>query len=287
MPERDPTVRGQELGDELRILREATGFTIVVAAHRIDASASKLSRIETGRRGVSVEDVAALLAVYDVRGTTRRDLLALTREAQSRGWWQRDRPGFAERQRTLISLEAKADHIVNFEGMVIPGLLQTGEYTRAVMVECGYVPADEVEQRMVARLRRHSVLLRQHPPHLTAIIDELALHRAVGGRNVLRRQMDHLVETGQKPNITVRVVPNRGRAHAGIDGSFVVFRRYGFQPVVFVDNLTSSLFFEERDEIDRYESVLRSLSDYALDERESAALIMERAQCLDTEVSHP
>lgn len=197
----NPTVRGQELGEELRLLRESAGLTLTDAAGRIDASASKLSRIESGLCGALTEDVAALLAVYQVTGTKRRELLTLARESAQRGWWQRNQPDFPQRLRTLISLESKADSIVNFEGMVMPGLLQTGEYARAIMTECGYVPENEVEDRMVTRLRRHSVLLRRHPPHLHALIDELVLHRLVGGRDILRRQMEHQdcsLRTGQR-----------------------------------------------------------------------------------------
>lgn len=281
----DPTVRGQELGEELRAIREAAGLTIHRAARRIDASPAKLSRVETGMRSAMVEDVAALLAVYDVTGAKRRELLNLARETEQRGWWQRNRPDFAQRQRTLIGLESKADRIVNFETVVIPGLLQTGEYTRAIMTECGYVPEDEIEGRMVARLKRHSILLRQRPPQLDAIIDELVLHRLVGGRDVLRRQLEHLVECSQRLNITIRVVPNAGHAHAGIDGSFILVRRSGFPAVVFVDSLTSSLFLEDRSEIASYESVLRRLSSSALDERQSIELIGELAKRLDTEAS--
>lgn len=133
----NPTVRGQELGEQLRALREQCGLNLHDAAEHLDASASKLSRIETGRCSPPVEDIGALLAIYGVRGDQRRDLLALAREAERRGWWQRDRPTFPERQRTLISLESRAEQIVTFDTVVVPGLLQTCEYTRALMEDSG------------------------------------------------------------------------------------------------------------------------------------------------------
>lgn len=195
----DPTVRAEELGQALHALRVGTELTLADAGTMIDASASKVSRIEGGKRGVAVEDVAALLAVYRVTGPCRAELLALAREADRRGWWQRHRPDFPERQRTLISLEARAATITNFEGMNVPGLLQTGEYTRSMMIESGIVPDGEVEQRMVTRLDRHAVLRRRDAPKLVAIIDELALHRVVGGPDVMRRQLEYLVEQAANP----------------------------------------------------------------------------------------
>jgi transcriptional regulator with XRE-family HTH domain len=270
----DLTVRAEELGDELRRLREEAGLSLEVAGERIDASATKMSRIENGLREGSTEDVSALLAVYGYTGPRRTELLTLAREVERRGWWQRNRPDFAERQRTLINLEAKADLIVNFEGMNIPGLLQTGEYTRALMMECGMVPESEIETRMVTRMRRHSVLMRQRPPRLVAIIDELVLNRMIGGPDVLRRQLDHLVTTAEDPNIQLRVVPNTG-AHSGVNGSFELIRRRGGHKVVFLENLTSSLFLEEAKEIETYEKAIRSLLNRALPAEESVRLITE------------
>lgn len=126
----DPTVRSQEIGDELRTSRVGVNCSLRDAGRHIDASASKLSRIETGNIGAATEDVAALLVVYGVTGPKRRELLDLAREAERRGWWQRDHFDMDRHQRTLVSLEAKADTITDYASTVIPGLLQTGEHTR-------------------------------------------------------------------------------------------------------------------------------------------------------------
>lgn len=278
----DPTVRGEELGSGLHELRLAAGLTLAEAGRMVDASDTKISRMESGKRSVATEDVAALLAVYRVTGKRRSELLRLAREADRRGWWQRHRPDFPERQRTLISLENRAVTITNFEGMNIPGLLQTGEYTRALMIECGNVPEDEVEQRMVTRLDRHAVLRKRNGPDLVAIIDELALHRVVGGRDVTRRQLEYLAELYEHP----RVVPNTGRANAGLNGSFAVIRRREGPPVVFLENLTSSLFLEEPEEIASYQHAVRELLYHALDAAESRETIAALARSLDTEADH-
>jgi transcriptional regulator with XRE-family HTH domain len=283
MTQVDPTIRGQELGTALRGMRKQAKLGLAEASARIGCSASKLSRLETGVRPASIEDVAALLAIYEVVGARRTELLELTRNVDQRGWWQRDKPSFAERQRTLIWLESRAWTITNFEGMTVPGLLQTGEYTRSMMIESGLIPEDQVEERMLTRMRRHSVLLRGRPPGLVAIVDELALRRVIGGPDVHRRQMDHLLEMAARPNIRIRVVPNAHRAHAGVNGSFSVIRRAQGPPVVFLENLTSSLFLEERHEIERYEHATRELLNWALDAAQSAEHIAAMATQLDAE----
>lgn len=268
----NPTVRGQELGEQLRALRDRSGLSLRDAAECMDASASKLSRIETGRKNAPVEDIGALLAIYDVRGAQRRELLALAREAERRGWWQRDRSTFPERQRTLISLESRADHIVTFETVVIPGLLQTSDYTRALMEESGLVPDDQVNDHMVTRASRQSLLMRRDPPTLSVITHELALHQMVGGAEVLLDQLDYLVEQSYRPHVSIRILPNIG-GHAGAIGAFTLLRQRCGPSVVFLENLTSSLFLEERQEIETYQKAVRTLSSRCLDERESRELI--------------
>ena len=281
----DPTVRSQELGDELRTLRVGANCSLRDAGRHIDASASKLSRIETGNIGAGAEDGAALLVVYGVTGPKRRELLDLAREAERRGWWQRDHFDLGRRQRTLVSLEAKADTITDYASTVIPGLLQTGEYTREIMTRCGYVPHDQIEQRMASRLRRHSILRKPDRPNLSVLIDQSVLHRTVGDSGIMRRQLDYLAEATQWPNITVRIVPNDGRTQAGIDGSFILLYRAGFPSVVFVESLTSGLFLETPSEVDKYKSVLRDLSQHALDEQHSVETLAQLAIQLDTETS--
>ncbi|MFD9892359.1 helix-turn-helix domain-containing protein [Amycolatopsis sp. NPDC059027] len=282
MADSDPTVRAQELGAAMRELREEAGFTVRAAGERIDVSASKISRIETGKNAIAVEEIAALLAVYEVTGPRRAKLIALAREADQRGWWQRSAPTFAERQETLISLESRALMITNFELIAIPGLLQTGEYTRAIMVESGLIEDGDVEKRMVTRLQRQSVLMRRQPPGLVAIIDEFALRRVIGGRAVQRRQLEHLVVMAQRPNIVIHVVPNDDRGHAAIAGGFTVLRRPEGGPVVFLGNHTSSLFLEEPPEVLQYEEVTRQVLLRALGPAESAEYIAEQATLLDT-----
>jgi len=269
-----PTVRGQELGEELRALRDAAGCSLTVAGQRIDASASKICRIESGQVTATPEDVAALLAVYGVTGPQRRELLELAREAEKRGWWQRHLLDYQTCRNTLFNQEAKASTIINFELAVIPGLLQTPGYTRALTRDFEEGASDEkVEARVNFRQQRQARLTRPNPPNFLALIDEMALCRPVGGPEVFQHQLLHLLHAGERPNITVLVVPNDGRAHHGIDGGFIMLRKDGQSSLVYADNLVSSHYFEERVEVDEYASAIQRLSDRALDQQESMELI--------------
>jgi transcriptional regulator with XRE-family HTH domain len=275
--ETEPTIRRLELGEELKALRKAAKLTLEQASRHIGVSPSKLCRIEGGRRTAAPDEIGGLLAIYTTDSTKRKAVLALASNCGERGWWQRNVPDFAERQRTLVTLESRADRIVNVETMTVPGLLQTGDYTRALLLESDMVPEDEIEDRMVTRLRRHSVLMRQRPPTLLTIIDELVLHRTVGGPDVTARQLLHLVRAAQKPHITIRVVP-KDRAHAGIMGAFALIGQPARSPVVFVEQPTSGLFVEDRAEVEVYGGIVEKLLNAALDQAQSVELIASLAK---------
>jgi transcriptional regulator with XRE-family HTH domain len=271
------TVRAEELGDDLRRLREAAGMSLERAGELIDASATKMSRIENGLREGSTEDVAALLAIYGCVGPRRTELLKLAHEVDRRGWWQRTKPTFDERVRTLLNLEKKADLIVNYECMNVPGLLQLPDYTRALLVESEMVPVSEIEDRLTVRANRQSILLGSQTPRLLVLIDEQVMTRRIGGPTVMRRQLAHLAETAQATHVSLRVIPNSG-AHAGANGAFMLLKRETGHKVVYLENLTSSLFLEETEEIAAYETAIRLLVQRALPTGESVQLITEAAR---------
>lgn len=281
----DTTVRRQELGEALRAWRKEANLTLEEASRVINCSQSKLSRVETGQRSITPVEVSALLAVYKADSRTRDRLLALAEESGEIGWWQRDRANCLSGPDTLITVEAKAECIVHFDVTLVPGILQTSEYTQAVLTESQIIPEDEIQDRMHMRLRRNSVLLRYDPPELVAIIDELALHRVIGGCQVQRRQLECLVQESRRRNVTLRVLPNNGCAHSGIDGSFIIVRRSECSPVVLVESLTSGLFLEDRREVGAYESIVRNLLNSALSEEESVAMIADLAKRLGSEES--
>ena len=281
MPLADPTVRRQELGEELRALREASGWSLTTAGQRIDASASKVCRIESGQVTASPEDVAALLAVYGVTGPQRRELLELAREAEKRGWWQRHLLDYQTCRNTLFHQEAKASTIVNFELALIPGMLQTRAYTRSLMHDGGHLSEDEVEYRVSVRQERQGLLVAPNPPDFLGLVDELALRRPLGGQEVFQHQLVHLLRATEHPNITLRVIPNDGRSHPGLGGGFLLLRKDGCASVACTDDLVSSHYFEERIEVDEYASAIQRLSDRSYDQQQSRELIATLANADD------
>jgi transcriptional regulator with XRE-family HTH domain len=279
------TVRVRQLGAELRRSRKTAGMVSAHVARRIGFSPSKMSRLESGDRNAIPEDVAGLLALYGVTGPARKELLALARDikAGKLGWWQ-DRE-MSKKQRTLIELESTATRIINYESLLIPGLLQTGEYTRAMFRDLMLIPEDEIEDRMVTRLARHSVLMRRNPPHLLAVIYEPALRQQVGGHDAHRRQLEHLLHAADRPHITIHVVPQSAGVHPGLVGPIAKLEFDETSPVVYLENRTSSLFLEDREDLRRHDVVLAKLLTTALGAGESAKLIADLATELSQDSS--
>ncbi|HWE89837.1 MAG TPA: helix-turn-helix transcriptional regulator [Pseudonocardiaceae bacterium] len=266
----DPTLRGEHLGEELRALRTGAKLTLAEASKHIDSSGPTLSRLETGKGGVKFEDVAGLLAVYKVGGERRASLLAMALDADKRGWTLRT--SHKEQIATLRRVESKATKIVNFEPLVMPGLLQTIPYMLALLNEASDLPEDEIQRRMTNRLQRQQVL-RFPCPEFTALITENVLRQRVGGPAVLREQLKFLIEVAVRPKIHIRVLPNIDRAHPGLDGPYVRFYlpdRFG---VVNLENRVFSQFLEEKDDVQAYDKLTEQLLALALDEAESVRFI--------------
>ncbi|MCW2633335.1 MAG: transcriptional regulator, partial [Pseudonocardia sp.] len=201
------SVRSRQVAAELRALREAAGLSGNEVAKRMGMSPSKISRIETGNSGLQIEDVAALLGLYQVPAAKRDELLDLVRRSEERGWWTRQ-PGLPQLWRSLIDFEAKATRVQNYEALVVPGLLQTAEYTRAVIQGIVATISDaELDNLVAARMARQAVLTRASAPQFFAVVDEGALHRPIGEPGVMRRQLHHLLGVAGQPHVTLRVIP--------------------------------------------------------------------------------
>jgi transcriptional regulator with XRE-family HTH domain len=272
------TVRARQLGATLKESRQVAGMPGDYVARKLGVSVSKISRLESGHRSPKLEDVAGMLALYGVTGKAREDLLKLCIEAQSgeTGWWQHRE--MSKNQRTLIQLESAATQIVNYTPLLLPGLLQTGEYTRAVFRDVMLYPDDESEERMVTRLARHSVLMRDRPPHLLAVIYEPALRLPIGGPGVHERQLNHLVQSAQRPHITLHVVPESAGGHPGLLAGFTLLESADAKPVIFLDDRTYSLFLEEKSDLDAYNAALERLLTITLSPRESVDFIADLAR---------
>jgi transcriptional regulator with XRE-family HTH domain len=268
-----PTLRRRQLGQELRKLREAAGTTIDQVAERLACSASKISRIETGQSGVSSREVRDILAAYQVDGEKIEAFVEMAREAKQRGWWQLYGTVLTG---AYVGLEAAATELRSFEPLVIPGLLQTEEYARA-MVLAGWPhwSTEEVEQRVRVRMKRQSLLYQDDPLRLSIILDEAALRRPVGGIDVMRRQLERLIAAAELPHVTLQVLALAAGAHGGMDGAFTIllFDEPANQDLVFAANGAGGLFLEKDDDIARYAGIFDGLRNDALSQPKSVELI--------------
>ncbi|PYC85815.1 transcriptional regulator [Streptomyces tateyamensis] len=256
-------VRRILLGSQLRRLREARGVTREDAGYQIRASESKISRMELGRVSFKERDVADLLTLYGVTdGEERESLLGLVREANKSGWWHSFSdvlPGWFQ---TYVGLEEAASLIRTYEVQFIPGLLQCEDYARAVFGQSRPVLSEEEIDRLVGlRLRRQKLLTEGQGPRLWAVIDEAALRRPVGGPKVMRTQLQYLIDISEQPNVVIQVMPFRFGAHAGESGAFSILRfpEQDLADVVYLEQLTSALYLDKRDDVDAYVQVMERL----------------------------
>jgi transcriptional regulator with XRE-family HTH domain len=272
MPKRPATVRARGLGAELRELRHNTGLSTRAVAARLDWSPSMLNRIENGQRTITTEDVSALLVLYEITGAERDRLLGLARDSTQPGWWETRAPGLPSQLTALIGFESQATHITDVQLALIPGLLQTPEYTRALM-QGGGVPALEAETRVATRLGRQAVLSRPHPPEYLAIIDEASLRRPVGDEAVMAEQLRHVVRVAKRQNTTVQVIPYQQGAHPGLNGAYVILKFAKARTIVHLEHKRSSLFLDEPDDVKPFVAGVDTLREVALDPAQSAAFL--------------
>ena len=280
MPERPAlSVRGRQLARELRRLREAAQLTGEAAAAQLGWSSAKVSRIETARTPVTVPDLRRLLDLYHVRDIDIGRLEDMARAARQRGWWDTYAGDLPLEYTTYISLEAEATSLSCYSVTVLHGLLQTEEYARAVLRSLLPIPPGEVERGVrVRRLRQD----RLHPADgapviLRNILDESVLRRQIGGPDVMRHQLQDLVNAAGLPNVELRVLPFAAGAHPATAGPFTIlqFPRFGEPEIVNVELLDSHIFIEGEKDVHRYTLVFSELSTKALDPDESLAFIKQ------------
>ncbi|MFR9797823.1 helix-turn-helix domain-containing protein [Streptomyces sp. MS06] len=274
-----PAVRRRKLGAELRSLRTGAGFTSGEAARLVGWHQSKVSRIETGTSGAKPADVRLLLDAYGVEDTGIRELLLVlagSRNTVRDHWWHAYRGVLPPTYRDFISLESQASAMRTLETSVVPGLLQTPEYARAVTrAAVDEVDDDRLDALVEVRLARQDVLRSDPPLRLSAVLDEAVLHREVGGPEVMARQRARLAEAAGLPQVLLQVLPFSAGAHIGITGPFVIFSFSSTSDldVVVIDHLTSSLHLERKEDLRAYSEAFDSLRAHALSPEDSLELI--------------
>ncbi|WP_327117568.1 helix-turn-helix domain-containing protein [Streptomyces sp. NBC_01341] len=262
----NPTVRRRRLGQELRRLREIKGMTAEEVAERLLVSQSKISRLENGRRSISQRDVRDLCGVYEVEDHRVVDsLMQMAKDSRQQGWWH----AFGDIPYSVyIGLETDAESLRVYEPQVVPGLLQTRGYAEALITGAlPEAPPADIEKRVNVRARRQDrVNAPEHPLRLWAVIDESALRRQVGGKQVMIEQLEHLIEQSQLPHVTVQVLPFDMGAHPGISGQYAIleFPDAADSSVVYIEGVTSDLYLEKANDVQRYSVMYEHLRAQAL-----------------------
>jgi transcriptional regulator with XRE-family HTH domain len=270
-----PTLRRRRLGTELKRCREEAGFTQEYVSRYFEWHAAKVTRIETARVAVTPRDVRDLLTLYGVHDDAYREaLMTLARQSRERTWWTdyRDimRPG------NFVGLEAEASSMRTWEPVVLPGLLQTQEYMRALMRSGrSNDPPEHIDRRVALRRKRQDRLEAPNPLRLSAIVDESVIRRVVGGPRVMGDQLRHLMNRAQLPNVTLKILPFDAGEHLFLSGpaALLEFRETDHLDVVYFEGLAGDYYEEQPLEVARYREEFERLSTMALDQRMSLKMI--------------
>lgn len=256
-------VRRMLLGSQLRRLRETRGITREAAGYSIRASESKISRMELGRVSFKTRDVEDLLTLYGITDDTERQaLVGLAREANVAGWWHSYSDVLPNWFPTYVGLEGAAALIRAYEVQFVHGLLQTEAYAHAV-VSRGMKGANaaDIDRRVALRLERQKYLVAENAPDVHIVLDEAALRRPYGDREVMRGQLQHLIDFSERPNVKLQVMPFSFGGHSGESGAFTIlsFPESDLQDVVYLEQLTSALYLDKREDVAQYEQALKEL----------------------------
>ncbi|MFB7593285.1 helix-turn-helix domain-containing protein [Streptomyces sp. NPDC056160] len=275
-----PAVRRRKLGAELRSLRTGAGLTSGEAARLVGWHQSKVSRIETGASGVKPADVRLLLDAYAVRDSQLRELLLVLAGSDDgdgrHHWWHAYRGVLPPTYRDFISLESQASAMRTLETSVVPGLLQTPEYARAVTrAAVDGLDDDRLDALVEVRLARQAVLRSDRPLTLNAVLDEAVLRREVGGPEIMDRQLERLSEAARLPQVSLQVLPFAAGAHIGVTGPFVIFSFSNTSDldVVVLDHLTRSFHLERKEDLEAYTEAFDTLRFHALSIEDSLDFI--------------
>lgn len=274
-----PSARAKRLARSLRECREAQRLGQAEVAARLGWSSGKVGHLETGRSKASPDDVALLLDIYGVSTPQRDALLTLAREADRRGWWTEYADLFGG---PYVALEDEATGICDWSPQVIPGLLQTPEYAREVILaNRPNADPDDTERRLRARANRQLVVTRAaEPVHLEVIIDQPALERDIGGRDVMRDQLYRLRAEAARPNVTIRVLPTTTGTHSGLDGPVIILRfpEPGDPPIAYMEGFFGAICLENPNQVAVCTVAFERVREAALDPEQSAAVIEAAAK---------
>ncbi|GAA4905454.1 helix-turn-helix domain-containing protein [Streptomonospora salina] len=279
-----PTVRRRRLARVLRQLREAAKLTLDAAAKQSGVPRATLGKLETAElKRIRLSDLDSLARLYEVDNESRLAMHQLAKDATERGWWSKYKDVFGAQ--ALPDFEVEASIIKTFQPQVIPGLLQTPAYTRAVFTGTNAFAEDEVKRHVDARMERQRILTHPYPPEYAAIIDEAALRRPAGGPRCTSEQLHHLIDMARLPHVTVHVLPFSAGMHAASLGGFVImeFPEASDPSIAHSETPTASLFVEAEEEIRRYDAMWREAHNASLTVAQSIDFINDVISTLECE----
>lgn len=283
---KSPTVRRRRIAADLRRLREAAGLTHEAVAAELGWHRSKLGRIEGAQFvRLSLTDLRALLDLYGVSDTADRDaLVEMARQARERGWWYSYTDVLPNPHSTFIGLEAAATSVRTYQAQLLPALLQTEDYTRAVLQATSMTTLDteEIRRFLEVRSARQDLLTGSSPVRLWAVLDESVLRRPIGGTAVMQAQLERLAQAAALPHVTVQVLPDETGEHAGLEGSFTILAlaEQADADVVYLDAATGGIYLERSDDRERYAGVFSHVTASALSPKDSLPLIVRAADVM-------
>jgi transcriptional regulator with XRE-family HTH domain len=290
-PARGPVVPRRRLGAELRTLREHAGLTIEDVAKGLDCSVSKVSRLETGQGVPYRRDVRDLLDRYGITNQAHRErLMRWVRDGQRQGWWSAysdvlapdpDNPLLPDNLSRYVALEQDASEVRSFEAAIMPGLLQTADYARAILNTLSTGDRETTDRLVELRMRRQDRLYADEDPlTIHMVLDEAVLHRLVGGKQVMKEQLKRLLADAQRPNITVQVLPLSVGVHRSVDGPFamLVFPDSDDNDLVYIESHVGCLYFEKEHDVKVYGQIFDVLVDTAMSAEQSAAFVSKFLQ---------
>ncbi len=283
-----PAIKRRRVAATLRERREQVGLTVTDAAKALDHDRSWLSRIENAEVKCHPNTVRLILGHYEVEHDAIEAVAAVARETRERGWYQDYTDAMPEWFGVYVGLEADASVIRSYEAQVIPGILQTEDYARALAYAAPTPePAAATERRIQLRMARQAVLRRDDPPQLRVVLDEAVVRRMVGGQDVMRTQLEHLIEISTAPNVDIMLLPFEVGAHAGCDGRFILMDFPPLPPpypettrtsVVYLDTLTFAKYLEKPSELAAYSAAFERVCSAALGPAQSERLLRTMAK---------
>jgi transcriptional regulator with XRE-family HTH domain len=282
------TVPRRQLGRHLRELRNASRLTVRIAAQKLEWSEAKIWRIETGQTSLRSLDVEAMGKIYGAPAELTETLMGLAKETKARGWWHAYGDVIGENFDVYIGLEEAASRLSWYESELVPGLLQTEDYARA-LIRAGNPGATdaEIERRVHVRISRQALLTRATAaPVVEVILNEAILRRPVGGVKIMSGQLQRLAAAGTLENVSIRVMPFSAGLHYGVlSGPFVILQfplngdgEETEPPTVYVDGFTGDLYLDKQKEVERYSAAYASILGSSLDERASGQRILQAAK---------